>query len=180
MSTILTKICEVKRNDWEHKLHDALWAYKIAFKTSTGQTPFQLAYGMEAVMPVEYVLPSLRIALEERLGDEESHKRRLASLEKLSEARQMAIHAMMVQKKRRKAWYNRTIIHNKDLKDGYLALLYGTKKHKGKLKMMGNGPYLVHHINENGVVLLKTLEGELFPGYINGSRIKRFHAPNPT
>ena len=51
LSSILTKICDVKKNDWEHKLHAALWTYKTAYKTSTGQTPFQLAYGMEAVMP---------------------------------------------------------------------------------------------------------------------------------
>ena len=152
MSTILTKICEVKKNEWEHKLYAALWAYRTAFKTSTGQTLFQLAYGMEAVMPAEYVLPSLRIALEEILGDEESHKGRFASLEKLSEARQMAIHAMMVEKMRRKAWYDRVVIRNKGLNDGDSTLLYGTKKHKGKSKIMGNGPYLVHHINENGVV----------------------------
>jgi hypothetical protein len=178
LSSILTKICEVKRNDWEHKLHSALWAYRTAFKTTTGQTPFQLACGMEAVMPAEYVLPSLRIAIDERLNEEESIRRRLISLEKLSEARQLAIHAMTVEKMRRKAWYDRAIIHKKNLSDGDLALLYGSKKHKGKLKLTGNGPYRVHHINENGAVLLKTLEGELFPGYINGSRIKRFHAPS--
>ena len=131
-------------------------------------------------MPGEYVLPSLRIAIEERLGDEESHRKRLTALEKLSEARQLAIHGMMVEKMRRKVWYDQVVIHSKDLKDGDLALLYGSKKHKGKLKLMGNGPYLVHHINENGDVLLKTLEGELLLGYINGSRIKRFHAPNPS
>jgi len=102
LSTILTKICEVKRNDWGHKLYAALWAYRIALKTSTGQTPFQLAYGMEVVMPTEYVMPSLRIAIEERLGDEESLYKRLTTLEKLSEARQLAIHAMMVEKMRRK------------------------------------------------------------------------------
>ena len=87
---------------------------------------------------------------------------------------------MMVEKMRRKAWYDKVIIRGKDLKDGDLALLYGSKKHKGKLKLTRNGPYIVHHINENRVVLLKTLEGELFPGYINGSRIKRFRALNPT
>jgi len=54
-------------------------------------------------MPIEYVIPSLRIALEERLGDVESHKRRIAALEKLSKARQIAIPAMMVEKMRRKA-----------------------------------------------------------------------------
>ena len=138
--------CEVKRNDWEHKLYATLWAYKTAFKTSTCQTPFQLAYGMEVVMLVEYVLPSLRIAIEERLGDEESHRKRLMALERLSEAIQLAIHAMMVENMRRKAWYDKAIIYGKDLKEGNLALLYGSNKHKGKLKLMGNGPYIVHHI----------------------------------
>ena len=114
LGSIMTKICEVKRNDWEHKLHVALWAYRTAYKTSTCQTPFQLAYGMEVVMPVEYVLPSLRIAIEEKLSDEESLKRRLTSLEKLSKARQLAIHAMRVEKMRRIAWYDRACIHSKD------------------------------------------------------------------
>ena len=58
-------------------------------------------------------------------------------------------------------------------------MLYSSKKHKGKLKLTGNGPYVVHHINETGAVMLKTLEGKLFPGYINGSRLKRFYIPNP-
>jgi len=178
LRTILTKICEFKRNDSEHKLHAALWAYRTAYKTSTGQIPFQLTYGMEVVMPTEYVLPSLRITIEEKLSDEESLRKILTTVEKLSQARQLTIHAMRVEKMRRKVEYDRAIVHRKDLKNGDLALLYESKKHKVKLKLTGTGPYLVHHINDNGVVLLKTLEGELFPRYINGSRIKRFHAPS--
>ena len=129
-------------------------------------------------MPAEFVVPSLRIAVQERLGDIESHAKRLISLEKLTEAHQLAIYAMVVEKRRRKAWYDKTL-RKKELKDGDLALLYSSKKHKGKLKLTGDGPYVVHHINDNGVVLLKTLEGDLFPGYINGSRLKRFYVPNP-
>jgi hypothetical protein len=178
LSGILTKICEVKRTDWETKLHFALWAYRTAYKTSVGQTPFQLVYGLEAVMPAEFVVPNLRIVVEERLGGVESHAKRLESLEKLTEARQLAIHAMVVEKRRRKAWYDKTL-RQKELHDGDLALLYNSKKHKGKLKLTENGPYVVHHINENGAVMLKTLEGELFPRYINGSRLKRFYIPNP-
>jgi hypothetical protein len=178
LSGILTKICEVKRTDWESKLHSALWAYRTAYKTSTGQTPFQLVYGIEAVIPAEYVTPSLRIAIQERLGDAESLGRRLLTLERLSESRQLAIHAMAVEKQRRKAWYDKTL-RSKELHEGDLALLFSSKKHKGKLKLTGDGPYIVHHINPNGAVLLKTFEGDLFPGYINGSRLKRFYAPDP-
>jgi hypothetical protein len=106
--------------------------------------------------------------VEGRLGDVESHSRRLTTLEKLTKSRQLVIHAMTVENMRRKAWYDKTIIHNKELHDGDLALLHNSKKHKEKLKLTRNGPYVVHHINENEAILLKTLECELFPGYING------------
>ena len=115
------------------------------------------------------MVPSLRIAVAKRLADVESHNIRVTTLEKLTESRQLASHAMTIEKMRRKTWYDKTIIRNKDLHDGDLALLYSSKKHKGKLKLTRDGPYVAHHINENGAILLKTLEGDLFPWYINGS-----------
>jgi len=50
-------------------------------------------------------------------------------------------------------------MYKRDLHDGDLALLHSSKKNKGKLKLPRDGPYVVHHINDDGVVLLKTLEG---------------------
>ena len=37
-----------------------LWAYRTTLRTSTGETPFSLAYGVEAMIPVEIRVPSLR------------------------------------------------------------------------------------------------------------------------
>jgi len=44
---------------------------------------------MEAIMPAEYVLPSLRIAIEEKFGIEESLRKRLIALEKMSPLRKL-------------------------------------------------------------------------------------------
>ena len=51
--------------DWSEKLHFALWAYRTSFRTSIGATPYSLVYGMEAVLPVETEMGSLRVALEQ-------------------------------------------------------------------------------------------------------------------
>ena len=67
--------------DWDNKLIDALWTYCTAYKVTTKFTPFQLVYGQEAILPVELKLPSLRIAIEERLSDEESLRERIDMLE---------------------------------------------------------------------------------------------------
>ena len=43
---------------WVDELTLALWAYRTAYKSATGHTPFSLAFGAEAVIPVELEIPS--------------------------------------------------------------------------------------------------------------------------
>ncbi|GKD55686.1 reverse transcriptase domain-containing protein, partial [Tanacetum coccineum] len=38
---------------WSEKLNDALWAFRTAYKTPTGCTPFRLVYGEACHLPVE-------------------------------------------------------------------------------------------------------------------------------
>ena len=45
---------------WPEELPNVLWAYRTMTRTPTGETPFNLTYGTEAVIPVEVGLTSLR------------------------------------------------------------------------------------------------------------------------
>ena len=60
---ILTKTVSATRTDWELKLNAALWAYRTSYKVAISCTPFKLVYGLEAVMPWEFLVPSLRVAV---------------------------------------------------------------------------------------------------------------------
>lgn len=139
-----------------------MWAYRTTLKDSTGHTPFKLVYGLEVVVLAEYTIPSLRIVVSERLGDVESQ--------------QLALHALGPEKLCRKAWHDRNL-RDKKLVDGDLVLLFSSKKHKGNLKLTGNGPYIIDHIYPTGTVMLRDLEGNYFLDLINGSRIKKYHCP---
>ncbi|MCO5604952.1 hypothetical protein L7F22_059127 [Adiantum nelumboides] len=60
--TILTKIVSESRVDWDQKLHSALWAYRVAYKTSIDTTPFNMVYGIQAILPPEFPIPTFRVA----------------------------------------------------------------------------------------------------------------------
>ena len=51
----------VTYKDRHEMLPFALHGYRTTTRTSTGATPYSLVYGMEAVMPIEVQIPSLRI-----------------------------------------------------------------------------------------------------------------------
>ncbi|KAL0461326.1 UNVERIFIED_CONTAM: hypothetical protein Slati_0020200 [Sesamum latifolium] len=46
--------------NWAEELTSVLWAYRTTPRGSTGETPFSLVYGTEAIIPAELGIPSHR------------------------------------------------------------------------------------------------------------------------
>ncbi len=84
---ILRRMVQDNKKEWDTKLDSALWAFRTAYKVSTGMTPFRMVYGLEAIVPMEFVVPSLRIAIQHKLSDEDSSVFRQEQLLQLDEDR---------------------------------------------------------------------------------------------
>lgn len=63
--------------DWNEMLPFALHGYRTTMQTSNGATPFSLVYGMEAVLPIEVEITSLKILTDIELDDVEWVQTRL-------------------------------------------------------------------------------------------------------
>ena len=96
-----------------------LWAYRTTCKKLTGQIPFRPAYGQEVVMPMEYIVPSLKITVLIDMAYEEIVNERLLNPVELEEHKFVAGFHQQVQKDREKAWLDRHI-KSKAIKEGDL------------------------------------------------------------
>eukprot|EP00253_Pinus_taeda_P009140 PITA_09140 len=102
---MIRRIIGIHWSNWYNMLFSALWAYRTSVKTSTRFTPFQLVYGLEAVLPIECEIPSLRMAIELLLATSEE-ERRLLYLAQLDENRHDAALVIESHAKRIKAQYD--------------------------------------------------------------------------
>uniref|UniRef100_A0A2N9FL38 Uncharacterized protein n=1 Tax=Fagus sylvatica TaxID=28930 RepID=A0A2N9FL38_FAGSY len=100
---ILSKMTETYK-DWHEHLPYALCAYRTSVRTSVGATPYSLVYGMEAVLPVEVEIPSLRILSQTQLEEAEWAQARYEQLNFIDEKRLAALcHGQLYQRTDRKS-----------------------------------------------------------------------------
>ncbi|XP_076951584.1 uncharacterized protein LOC143624990 [Bidens hawaiensis] len=60
----LKKLLGTKKEKWSEELPFILWADRTASKNATGQTPFSLVFGTEAIFLTEMVIPTARSCLQ--------------------------------------------------------------------------------------------------------------------
>jgi hypothetical protein len=140
------------------------------------QTPFKLVYGLEVVVPMEYLVPRLIIIAFTDMDDTGTVQERLTQLVKLEEDPFIVGFHQQVQKEREKAYHDRHI-NKKAFKHVDLVLVYDSKfmKHPGKFITHWMGSYEVSYVTEGGIAQLKTLNGEWKEGLVNGSRLKLYY-----
>ncbi|XP_052481239.1 uncharacterized protein LOC105762198 [Gossypium raimondii] len=109
----------------------AIFAYRTSIRTSIGAIHFSLVYGIEAVLPIEVEIPSLRVLSELKLDEAEWIQSRYDQLNLIEEKRLRAIrHGQMYQKRMMRV-YNKKVrpreFHERDLAIGGFSSVVGTE-----------------------------------------------------
>jgi len=171
---ILKKSAETHK-DWHEKLPYALWAYRTSVRTSTGATPYSLVYGMEAVLPVEVEIPSLRILREAELEEAEWVEDRYIQLNLVDEHRLQAMHNARCYQARMARSYQKRV-RPRNLAPGDLVLrAIHLPDGRGKFRPNWHGPYVIKQIYSGGAAILEDMDSleQLEP--VNTCYLKKYY-----
>ena len=170
----LKKRVERSRNTWVDELLPILWAYRTTYKVTTQATPFLLAYGAEAVVPMKISHTSPRITAFEREANEEGMK---LSLHLIDEVRDKA-HAKILEYQKRTSSYYNLRVKGRMFKEGDLVLRKVKASgigQKGKLAPNWEGLYRVKHLRGLEAYKLETIEGDEVPRTWHASNLKIYY-----
>ena len=103
---ILEKTVAISRKDWSSKLNEALWAYRTAYKTPIGTTPFKLVYGKSCHLPVELEHKAYWAIKTLNINYTAAGEKRILDLHELEELRLDAYENAKIYKERTKKWHD--------------------------------------------------------------------------
>jgi hypothetical protein len=147
---------------WKDNLPDALWAYRMAYKTTLGMSPYQLIYRKTCHLPVELEFKAHWAIKRWNMDLEAAGVKRQMQLSELDE------------------WHDKRI-KTKNFTPRDKVLLFNSRVKlfgHGKLRSTWEVSFTVISSSSHGAVTLQNNEGTLFK--VNGQCLKIFLEPDKT
>ena len=173
IKNILEKTVNTSRKDWSVKLDNALWAYKIAYKSPIGMSPYMIVFGKPCHLPLELEYKAMWEIKKLNCDFQDAKENRLLQMNELEELRNEAYDKARIYKDKTKKWHDQRILR-KEFKVGEQVLLYYSRLRlfPGKLRSRWSGPYTVTTVTPFRAVTLRTNLGNEFK--VNGQRLKHY------
>ncbi|GJU24666.1 reverse transcriptase domain-containing protein [Tanacetum coccineum] len=173
LKRILERTVGENRASWSDKLDDALWAFRTAFKTPIGCTPYKLVYGKACHLPIELEHKAYWALKHCNFDLKTAGDHRKVQMNELNELRDQAYENSLIYKEKTKKIHDSKIRKRGfNVSDRVLLFNSRLKIFSGKLKTRWTGPFTVAQVFLYGTVELSQTDGPNFK--VNGNRLKHY------
>nr|GEZ61295.1 reverse transcriptase domain-containing protein [Tanacetum cinerariifolium] len=170
LKRILERTVGENRASWSEKLGDALWAFRTAYKTPIGCTPYKLVYRKSYHLPIElehkayWALKHANFDLK-TMSDHQKLQ--------LDELRDQAYKNSLIYKEKTKKLHD-SKIKNRIFNVGDRVLLFISRLNifSEKLKTRWSGPFTITQVFPYGTIELSQPDGPNFK--VNGHSVKHY------
>nr|GFA10612.1 reverse transcriptase domain-containing protein [Tanacetum cinerariifolium] len=161
------------RASWSYKLDDAPWAFRTAYKTPIGCTPYKLVYEKVCHLLIELEHKAYWALKYANFYLQTTGDHRKVQLNELNELCDQAYVNSLIYKEKTKRLHDSKII-DRVFNIGDRVLLFNSrlKIFSGKLKSRWFGPFTISHVFPYGTVELSQPDGPNFK--VNGHRLKHY------
>lgn len=170
----LKKRLDDAKGRWVDELPHVLWAYRTMPRRSTGETPFSMTYGAEAVIPLETGFPTIKTGTFNPTDNDEQLQK---SLDLIEEKRENAMVRLAHYQQKLRQGYDANV-KARPLEPGDLVLrkVVGTAKNPAWRKLGPNweGPYRITSGAGIGAYFLEDLDGHVIPRPWNVNNLKKY------
>ncbi|GKE77833.1 reverse transcriptase domain-containing protein [Tanacetum coccineum] len=148
---------------WSDRLDDALWAFRTAYKTPIGCTPYKLVYGKSCHLPIKLEHRAYWALKHANFNLKTAGDHRKLQLNELNELRDQAYENSLIYKERTKKFHD-SKIKNRIFNVGDQVLLFNSrlKIFSGKLKTRWSDPFTITKVFPYGTAKLSHSDGSNF------------------
>lgn len=166
------KNLEEKKGRWLEELPKVLWAQRTTKRSSTGESPYAMVFGTEAVIPTEIGLPTLRSTVAE---DEEENNQQLSrNLDLLEETRKAAQIRQAKYQLLAQGYYSKRISPRSFKPRDWV--LGKNPSNQTKFQPNWEGPYEVIEALDKGSYTLKEIgSGKILPRTWSAYNLKKYY-----
>lgn len=159
---------------WTEELYNVLWAYRTTPRTATGETPFKLAYGTEALIPLDVGVGADRIATYDLFPNIEGLK---TNMDLLDEVREEAVNKISKYQAQVSKYFSKRV-HEKTFEIGDLVLRKTAAlapSQTGKLMLNWEGPYKIIGKPRIGTYKLSKTDGTVVKNTWHASSLRKYY-----
>nr|GEZ90246.1 reverse transcriptase domain-containing protein [Tanacetum cinerariifolium] len=177
LKRILERTIGQNHASWSDLLEDALWAFRTAYKTPIGCTPYKLMYGKACHLPMELEHKAYWALKQTNFDLTVAGDHRKLQLNKLNELRDQAYENSLIYKEKTKRIHD-SKIKNRVFNVGDRVLLFNSRLEifLSKLKTHRSGPFTIAKVFPYGTVELSQVDGPNFKKNLEENQLEEAQA----